>query len=51
MQEELQLLRENNQMLKQIIGYIQYKEHNKDNSLMESFFVNLLADRLGNGLR
>lgn len=47
-EEQDRLLRENNQMLKYICSYINYRMQNGSNELFENFIVNLAADRLGN---
>lgn len=47
-EEQDRLLKENNQMLKYICNYINYRAGNNGNELLENFIVNLAADRLGN---
>lgn len=46
--EELQLLKENNEMLKYICSYINYKEGNRSSNQLENFIINLAADTVGN---
>ena len=44
--EELRLLRENNQMLKEIIWYLKYNGNNR----LADFVVNVLADKVAENI-
>lgn len=46
----LELTEENNQMLKNIIGYIQYKISMANNENMNDFSMNVLANIISNQL-
>lgn len=48
MEELLQLTRENNYMLKQIIAYINSINHNADNENNNDFIRNILANLMSN---
>ena len=47
-EEQDRLLRENNQMLKYICNYINYRMQNTQNEWFEQFLTNLAADKFGN---
>ncbi len=50
MEELLQLTRENNYMLKQIIAYINKINANADNENNNDFFRNILANLISNSM-
>ena len=47
-EEILQLVRENNILLKTICNYIEYKEHNAGNENFNDFIRNIMANQISN---